>query len=399
MVRHASLVATLGVVVLMTSACGDTVAPPSAVQGSIAFDDAALIEDLGGSSFADGEFAGPLEETLMASMAVAAADAERSGAGVVLPNAYAFRMGNFNNRFPHAMHNMRYQQVFLGSELGGLRTVSGVCLRRDEFSGGAAQVQQLVVRMGPTSRDHNTLGPVFDANYSEAPTEVFAGDLVLPANSGGGNPEDFYLCIEFSRGYRHPDGANVILEVVNHSATSLPHFSDACTRGTVAPECTTRRTYAMSATATTGVGVFNSGLIVKFMGRSPAVTNTTSQIVPFNATFFGCTEPIEFTGSLHLVTTETISPSGERHFMSHAQPQGVSGTGVISGAKYQATGGTTQSVHLGAGESLSQTYVNNFRLIGQGPDNDRIVHQTFHVTVNANGELVAIHDKFTMDCK
>jgi hypothetical protein len=253
--------------------------------------------------------------------------------------------------------------------------------------------------MGPTTRDHITLGPVFDANYSATPTEVFAGDLVLPANAGGGHPDDFYVCIDFQRQYRHVEGANVILEIVNTSATSLAHFADACNRANFAPQCTTRRTFATSATATTGQGPFNNGLIVKFIGKSSTITNTTSQIVPFDQVMFGCTEPIAFTGSLHFVFTETISASGNVRFMSHAQPQGLSGTGLISGVKYQATGGTTQSLNEGGGLSFSQSYVNNFRLIGQGPDNNWVVHENFHVAVNANGELVAFHDNFSVECR
>lgn len=396
MARHTPLVVTLGAALLISSACSDTVAPAPEYRGPISFDDAALVEDLEGSSFAEGESFEPVEE-MLATLGLAAS--ATSGEGVVLPQAYTWQMGNFNNRFPHAMHNMRYQQVFLGSELQGLKTVSAVCLRRDEVSGGAAQTQQLVVRMGPTMRDHNTLGPVFDANYSDTPTEVFDGELVLPANSGRGHPEDFYLCIEFSKQYRHPEGANVILEVVNRSPSSLPHFSDACSRTVSGPQCTTRRTYAMSATATTGVGVFNSGLIVKFMGRTGTVTNTTSQIVPFDQTIFGCTEPIAFTGSLHFVVTETITPSGSQHFMSHAQPQGVTGTGLVSGAKYQATGATIQSVTMAAGGAQTNSYVNNFRLIGQGPEENRLVHENFHVTFNANGELTVIHDNFSFECR
>lgn len=358
-------------------------------------DEAIFSEDLDGSWVPDG--VGDGASDAVGATAVTAARA--SGDGVVLPNAYAYQMGNFNNRFPHAMHNMRYQQVFPAFELGALRSISALCLRRDERATGAAQTQRLTISMGPSLKDRTTLGPVFDANYSAPPTAVFSGDVTLPASSGRGTVEDFYICIDFDRSYRHSEGTNVIVEIVNSSSTSLGHFSDACSRTPTALQCTTRRAYAMSATAATATSVFNSGLIMKFIGRSGTTSVRTNETVPFEGVFGGCTEPIAFTGSIHLMTTQTTSASGNMHFSTHAQPQGVSGVGLFTGAKYQATGVTRNGDHIGMSGAFNSSYVNNFRLIGQGPDNNLLIHENFHVTFNANGELTAIHENFKFDCK
>jgi len=43
--------------------------------------------------------------------------------------------------------------------------------------------------------------------------------------------------------------------------------------------------------------------------------------------------------------------------------------------------------------------VNNFRIIGQGPGNNFLVHETFHFTINANGNVTAFVDHFSVDCK
>jgi hypothetical protein len=45
------------------------------------------------------------------------------------------------------------------------------------------------------------------------------------------------------------------------------------------------------------------------------------------------------------------------------------------------------------------TLVNNFRIIGQGAGNNFLLHETFHITVNANGELTAVADNYSVDCK
>jgi hypothetical protein len=393
MSNRAPLVLTLLVAALATAACSDTVAPASG--GAFlppSFDEVVGDGELEGSSFGED----PLEaiEETMFSLA-AARGAGVAPAGFVVPADYQYQFGTTNNRFPYAQHDMRYQQVFLGSELGGLQTISALCLRKDDRSGGQAQTQQLTIRMGPTEYDHTNLTTAFDDNYSGRSTEVFSGDVNIPANTVRGTVEDFNLCIEFAQPYRHRVGSNVIVEIINTSPTSRPHFADACTQ-LAGPSCTTRRAYALSATATVATGVFNNGLIMKFLGEARKVT---SQTIPYDQVLFGCTEPIALTGSMHIVMTETVSASGNRHMLVHFQPQGISGTGLMSGTPYQATGVTQQSFSSHDPLPYTSTVVNNFRLIGRGPDNNRLVHENYHITVNANGEITAEHVNASYGCK
>ena len=44
------------------------------------------------------------------------------------------------------------------------------------------------------------------------------------------------------------------------------------------------------------------------------------------------------------------------------------------------------------------TAVNNFRIIGQGPDNNYQVHQNVHFTINANGTVTSEVDNSSVDC-
>ena len=113
----------------------------------------------------------------------------------------------------------------------------------------------------------------------------------------------------------------------------------------------------------------------------------------------GTGEVVDLAGPLHTVIIFTINGnnvSGGFHF----QPQGITGTGETSGDKYQATGVTQQSFSqsLQNGQT-SLTFVNNFRIIGQGPGNNYLVHETFHFTVNADGTTTVTHDNFSVDCK
>ena len=184
----------------------------------------------------------------------------------VMPAAYTALMGETSNSIPQAWKNVRYQQVFAGSELVDLHIVK-LCLRRDDLSGGSGGTQTLTIKMGPTSFDYTNLGSNFDSNYSAPPTEVFSGDVAVPASSGGGTPADFDFCIPFTQQYDHTAGSNLIVEVINTSAVSLFQPRDACDdRG---PLCTTARAFSFSATAENAALVQQGGLVMKFVSPEP----------------------------------------------------------------------------------------------------------------------------------
>jgi hypothetical protein len=130
--------------------------------------------------------------------------------------------------------------------------------------------------------------------------------------------------------------------------------------------------------------------------------NDTTEI---NLTIFipcaagGAGETVDLTGPLHTLITFTINGNNVSGFF-HFQPQGISGTGETTGAKYQATGVTQESFKnsLQNGQA-NETFVNNFRIIGQGPGNNFLVHETLHFTINADGAVTVSHDNFSADCK
>ena len=113
----------------------------------------------------------------------------------------------------------------------------------------------------------------------------------------------------------------------------------------------------------------------------------------------GTSEVVTLNGNLHVLISTTVNGN---HISSdmHFQPQGISGVGSVSGNKYQATGITRFSFEADvAGFPFSQTLVNNFKIIGQGPGNNFLVHENFHLTVNADGTVTANVDNFSAECK
>jgi hypothetical protein len=150
--------------------------------------------------------------------------------------------------------------------------------------------------------------------------------------------------------------------------------------------------------------VLLSGLLFFNFQKAPSAP-PLNVIVDFDLEEFiscandGAGEIVEFSGPLHILIVSNINNqrvSGLTHF----QPQGVHGTGQSTGKAYNATGVTQEhfSGTLVNGQ-YTATFVNNYRLIGQGPGNNLLIHQTVHVTFNSNGDATASVDHTTFECK
>ena len=125
-----------------------------------------------------------------------------------------------------------------------------------------------------------------------------------------------------------------------------------------------------------------------------------------NFTFFvpcaagGAGEIVDLSGPLHTLITFTINGnnvSGTAHF----QPQGIVGTGETTGDKYQGTGVTKDTGFKGSFQNgqFTQSFVNNFRIIGAGPGNNFLSHEETHITINADGTVTVFHDNLSIVCK
>lgn len=130
---------------------------------------------------------------------------------------------------------------------------------------------------------------------------------------------------------------------------------------------------------------------------------TVSQSFPLDLLVYvpcadgGAGEEVYLTGYLHDLFHVTFTPSGGFVISGLDNPQGISGTGLTTGDSYQGTGVTrfVTSGRLG----FTDTFVNNFRIIGEGTGNNYLVHENVHITVNANGTLTAYVDNFSVECK
>jgi hypothetical protein len=132
---------------------------------------------------------------------------------------------------------------------------------------------------------------------------------------------------------------------------------------------------------------------------------TTNMSIPVAITAFvpcaarGSGETVTLTGNLHVLVTLTVN-ANHIEASSQFQPQGISGIGSVTGEKYQGSGVTRSSFSADvAGFPVSFTSVNNFRIIGQSTGNNLLVHENFHLTINADGSVTAFMDNFSISCQ
>jgi len=156
----------------------------------------------------------------------------------------------------------------------------------------------------------------------------------------------------------------------------------------------------LAALAVVALGVLTS--VTAAQAGNTTVTNLTFPVdlvefVPCAAG--GAGEVVELTGEIHEVARTTIN--GNHFSMTfHDNLQGLSGTGLTTGDKYQGTGSATLSFNGNFNNGQSEdTFAGSFDLIGQGPGNNLVFHEVQHITVNANGNVTVSFDRSSLDCR
>ena len=109
---------------------------------------------------------------------------------------------------------------------------------------------------------------------------------------------------------------------------------------------------------------------------------------------------MQLIGAIEMHSHSTETGDGGMHMSTHIRPHGVVGVGQSTGAMYRGTGGTFEAEGWAEGGfPYVYSFVNNFRIIGQGPGNNLLVHLVVHQRLDANGELTAEVDLSSSDCK
>ena len=109
---------------------------------------------------------------------------------------------------------------------------------------------------------------------------------------------------------------------------------------------------------------------------------------------------VAVTGSDHILTSVTISNDGSHFYAdAHFQRQGLSGTDLTTGAKYQGTGASQEQFSGNFVNSQEQISTHDsFQFIGQGSAPNLVFDQDGHLTFNANGDVTADFGNFSISC-
>ena len=145
------------------------------------------------------------------------------------------------------------------------------------------------------------------------------------------------------------------------------------------------------------LAVVASGLLA----ATSAPASADTEKIPFDfvlAPEEACGEAIHLSGTLLAVFSFTESSSGNVQVGFHFNPQGITGTGLTTGATYHATGVTRGTTTTTAKGGISDTFVNSFKIIGDGSAPNFLETDVIHVTVNANGDVTASVEQSIIRC-
>jgi len=143
------------------------------------------------------------------------------GAQVIVPNAQAASDGNMSNIHPFDCHgfvlgSMRYQQVYLGAEVG-TRTITGIRFRRarDGSPFEPRRISDVTITLSSTNAPPDGLSATFSSNVGSDVTTVFAGDLTLSSGESSESPRPFDIVVPLAKPFRFnaSTGNNLLLDV------------------------------------------------------------------------------------------------------------------------------------------------------------------------------------------
>jgi len=110
-------------------------------------------------------------------------------------------------------------------------------------------------------------------------------------------------------------------------------------------------------------------------------------------------EPIMVTGRTEMVLQEVLVPGGKFHGTFHMTEQGSSGVGMITGLQYRFVQTQNEEVRIEGDLPYEDTAIFDRRVISQGSTPNFYLHNVYHFTINANGELVVERNEVSRVCR
>jgi hypothetical protein len=136
---------------------------------------------------------------------------------------------------------------------------------------------------------------------------------------------------------------------------------------------------------------------------SGANVSSTEEIVPYDQTLFvpcgngGAGEDVALTGSLKILENIVYNNHGFT-FNYHVITQGITGVGLSTGEKFQASGGSKGTITGEFGEEgqYSRVFIQQLRIIGQ-TSVFKVTYKT-KITITRDGKITTSIEDETIDC-
>jgi hypothetical protein len=148
------------------------------------------------------------------------------------------------------------------------------------------------------------------------------------------------------------------------------------------------------------------GLALLVLTAVPALaqssTGASSVRVPIRYTFGVdvCTgEMIRFEGILHVAASVAQDEHGGYHYRSNRNWQNATALGLSSGNEYRVASNDRVIANFPDADSESYTVVAQSHLVGIGQDESALLQETYHLTINANGEWTADVENVVLKCE
>jgi hypothetical protein len=110
----------------------------------------------------------------------------------------------------------------------------------------------------------------------------------------------------------------------------------------------------------------------------------------------GAGEDVHFIGEKYYFSTVAFDETGDAHVTFHARMQGVTGVGLSSGDTYRVVGLSTVVINTTSAYTFEAQSMSRF--VGPGPDNDFVVRDLFHFTLDPDGVLRAQALAYEVTC-
>lgn len=111
-------------------------------------------------------------------------------------------------------------------------------------------------------------------------------------------------------------------------------------------------------------------------------------------------EAVAFEGTARVVAHQTEGPDGSILLDNiHFNPEGPVAVGASTGTRYRLVGADSNPIVLSPSGGLTATWHATLQVIGPGPVRSFRAHILQHVTLTPDGQLTALVDVMSIDCR